>query len=147
MEGREHLLQAARMRLFSTSTAYWRGKVVTIVFNLLSRAKEMGCFESDFLLNKLRSLDIYRYEFKYCWIYDAFREKNKISDYYRGRAQRLLGFDTNHALKLLERSAAEGFAPAMIEMSNFGPVEDRDMIQSRCLDWESFVRLQKKVTF
>lgn len=126
MEGwvsKEHLLQAGRRWLFSTRKEDWHSKV-WLVFHVLRRAEKMGCTESAWLLRRFGSVDLYTFDNKYMWI-DAimYNDESSRSDYYRGRAKRLLG---SNALKLLRRSAERGFAPAMIEMSNFGPPQDCD---------------------
>jgi hypothetical protein len=125
MEGcvtKEHLLEVARRILFSTQKAWERNLLRCRL--VLSRAKEMGCTESAWLLTKFASKKMCLYEHKYVWIVAMMSNENSPrSYYYRGRAKRLLGMG---GLKSLMRSAEKGFSPAMIEMSNFGPLEDRD---------------------
>jgi hypothetical protein len=113
-----HLLQAARRWLFSTQKRYH--ETLDFAMKLLKAA---GCEESMWLLARLHSTKRLFHTTKYRWIHDAMiGDYSARANYYRGRALRLMDY-MHDALSLLSSSAEAGFAPAMIEMSNFGDLD------------------------
>ena len=119
-----HLLQAARRWMFSTQKK-WYGDTMRFAMNLLRMA---GDDESKWLLKKLNAV---RGSFggKYYWIDAAMMgEDSPRANYYRGRAFRHRD-EMDSALRFLRRSAEAGFAPAMIEMANFGTTDQVEWIR------------------
>lgn len=116
-----HLLQAARRWMFSTRKK-WYGDTMRFAMNLLKAA---GCDESTWLLERLQSTRG-AFATKYLWIHAAMiGDDSPRANYYRGRALRLMD-NIQAAVPLLLRSAEAGFAPAMVEMSNFGATDRLD---------------------